>query len=110
MYGFLLEMCGVVCWCSFCCWFCVWLLFYCEVSLLVGCSSIYFWGSGFWERKLLLTKSKDFVSILITSVLCLFVCVFVCLFVCLFVCRHDNSRTEEATNVKLHHVIQEGDG
>ena len=28
----------------------------------------------------------------------------------LFVCRHDNSRTEEATNVKLHHVIQEGDG
>jgi len=65
-------------------------------------------------RRLLLTKSKDFVSILITSGLCLFVCVFVCLcvclFVCLFVCRHDNSRTEEATNVKLHHVIQEGDG
>ena len=23
---------------------------------------------------------------------------------------HGNSRTEEATNVKLHHVIQEGDG
>ena len=55
---------------------------------------------------LLLTKSKDFVSILMTSVLCLFVCVFVCV----FVCRHDNSRMEEATNVKLHHVIQEGDG
>ena len=59
---------------------------------------------------LLLTKSKDFVSILMTSVLCLFVCLCVCLFVCVFVCRHDNSRTEEATNVKLHHVIQEGDG
>jgi len=24
--------------------------------------------------------------------------------------KNDNSRTEEATNVKLHHVIQEGDG
>ena len=47
---------------------------------------------------LLLTKSTDFVSILMTSG------------PCLFVCRHDNSRTEEATNVKLHHVIQEGDG
>ena len=34
---------------------------------------------------------------------------FVCVCVCVFVCRHDNSRTEEATNVKLHHVIQEGD-
>ena len=32
-------------------------------------------------RRLLLTKSKDFVSILMTSVLCLFFCVFVCLFV-----------------------------
>ena len=35
---------------------------------------------------------------------------FVCLCVCVFVCRHDNSRTEEATNVKLHQVIQERDG
>ena len=34
---------------------------------------------------LLLMKSKDFVSILMTSVLCLFVCGCVCLFVCLFV-------------------------
>ena len=24
--------------------------------------------------------------------------------------KNYNSRTEEATNVKLHHVIQEGDG
>ena len=40
----------------------------------------------------------------------LFVCLCVYVFVCVFVCRHDNSRTEEATNVKLHHVIQEGDG
>ena len=54
------------------------------------------------NARLLLTKSKDFVSILMTSGLCLCVC--------LFVCRHDHSRTEEATtNVKLHHVIQEGD-
>ena len=35
---------------------------------------------------LLLTKSKDFVSILMTSGLCLCVCVFVCLCVCVFVC------------------------
>ena len=27
-----------------------------------------------------------------------------------FVSKNYNSRTEEATNVKLHHVIQEGDG
>ena len=24
--------------------------------------------------------------------------------------KNDNSRMEEATNVKLHHMIQEGDG